>query len=110
VKEKKGGMYLIVDLLWTCNGLSFLNLIINPMEIVQDATLTLCSLITGKSNKDIPYKFIRLLSHASYFIGLGPYKNALGNSEKSQKLQITELLKVWLLIYWPDKTKKVDHL
>jgi hypothetical protein len=50
---------------------SFFDTLINPIQLVEDTALALCNLIIGMS-VGMPFKYIRLLSDASYFIGYNP--------------------------------------
>jgi hypothetical protein len=110
----------------------FMELIYFPIKIVDNATEALRYLIKGAC-MGMPYKYIRLLSSVEYFIGYNSQEefdkdNSGSNYKTTQQdeddndsvnfceyrytaehIEDTELPKVWLPKYWPEKIMYADY-
>jgi hypothetical protein len=66
---------------------TFALLLFQPSRYIKDATIALCNLISGMS-VGMPYKYIRLLSDATYFIGHDPQENKQDSIKKNSSTHI----------------------
>jgi hypothetical protein len=119
--------------LWSTYMDAFLMMLILPIVHVLGATVALCGLIQGIS-VGMPYKYIRLLSDASIFVGLDSLDDFYEHKQESYSVHIGDqtdndsvnsfttidthskgyidsnrLSTVWLPEYWPEKVQKAKH-